>query len=258
MTEGWPQRSGQAWKTRSALLAGWMGMILALLPFVLAGVTQRKLPGWVVVPALIAAILMVAGGFPSIPYLRSGGPLRIYPLVWSALPRKAVGCAVQQCIAADEVRRQWTPLAANAVVGRQVKRDVGAALYIALDEPVADLDGTVDGKALSRADSELAKLALQLGVRPLMDFFSMSRKQFEAEAEHFNTLAGLSNVAPHEEEWFTADEGLRTIRALIAHVESNPDALPYSGSVLSDLEAFAYVLEEARKRSIRWHLCVDY
>jgi len=116
---------------------------------------------------------------------------------------------------------------------------VGAALYIALEEPVADVDGTVDGKAISRADSELAKLAQQLGVRPVMDFFSMSRKQFEAEAEQFNTLAGLSSVPPHEEEWFTADEGLRTIRALMAHVESHPDALPHSGSVLSDLEEFA-------------------
>ena len=60
MTEGWLQRSGQAWKTRGALLAGWMGMVFAFLPFVLAGVIHRRLPGWVVVLALLGLALLIA------------------------------------------------------------------------------------------------------------------------------------------------------------------------------------------------------
>ncbi len=135
---------------------------------------------------------------------------------------------------------------------------MGAALYIALEAQDAGVDNVVDGKALSRAEGDLTNLARQLGVRPLMDFFSMSTEDFEAMAEEHNTLAGLTGVTPHEEEWFSADEGLTTIRALMAHLQANPDAFPGAAAALSDLEDFAYVLDEAGKRSIRWHLCVDY
>ena len=134
---------------------------------------------------------------------------------------------------------------------------MGAALYIALESPVPGLDNVVDGKALSRAEGDLTVLARQLGVRPLMDFFSMSVEEFEAMAEEHNPLAGLTNVAPHEEEWFPTAEGLTTIRALITHLQANPRAF-VGVLLLSELEDFAYILDEAGKHGIRWHLCVDY
>jgi hypothetical protein len=91
-----------------------------------------------------------------------------------------------------------------------------------------------------------------------MEFFGMSREEFEAEAKQFNTLAGLTDVAPHQEDWFTAEEGLATVRPLITYLRANPGAFRGTEAALSDLEDFAYVLEEADKRKVRWHLCVDY
>jgi len=135
---------------------------------------------------------------------------------------------------------------------------VGAALYIVLENDGAGVDNEVDGKALSRSDGDLAALCRQLGVKALMDFFSISSARFEAEAEQFNTLAGLTNVPPHEEEWFSADEGLATVRPLLTYLYAHPGAFPGADAAQADLEDFAYVLCEAARANVRWHLGVDY
>ena len=95
---------------------------------------------------------------------------------------------------------------------------MGAALYIALETTASAVDNVVDGKALSRAEGELASLARRLGVRPLMEFFSMSPDEYEADVAQFNPLAGIEQVPPFQEDWFTAEEGLATVRALIGHM----------------------------------------
>ena len=134
---------------------------------------------------------------------------------------------------------------------------MSAALYIALEARDAGVSNAVNGKALSRAEGDLTVLASQLGIRPLMDFFSMSAADYEAMVEH-NSIAAVADLRPHEERWFLADEGLQTIRALIAHLQAHPAAFPKVGAVLSDLEDFAHILDEARKHGVRWHLSVDY
>ncbi len=135
---------------------------------------------------------------------------------------------------------------------------MGAALYIALETNDSAVDNVVDGKALSRAEGELANLARRLGVRPPMEFFSMSPERFEADVAHFNPLAGIEPVPPFQEDWFTAEEGLATVRALIGHLQEHPAAFPGADAAISELEDCACALEEAGKRGIRWHLCVDY
>jgi hypothetical protein len=135
---------------------------------------------------------------------------------------------------------------------------VGAALYVVLEDPNAGIDAAVDGKALSRAEGDLAVIANDAGVRQLMGFFSMSSEEFAAEIEQFNALAGAPEASPPEEEWFTAAEGLATVRALLAYLRAHPETVRRSVDVLADLESFERVLEEAEQRGIRWHLCVDY
>ena len=135
---------------------------------------------------------------------------------------------------------------------------MGAAMYVVLERDVPDLGSSLDGKALSHADYVLSPLARRLGVTPLMDFFSMSREDAAAEAEQFNTLAGLEEARVPDEQWFPAVEGPRTVRALVAHLEDHPDAVEAPGRVLDDLRDFADVLEEADRRGIRWHLGIDY
>jgi hypothetical protein len=135
---------------------------------------------------------------------------------------------------------------------------VGAALYIALETMDPAVENVLDGKALSRAEGELAGLARRLGVRPLMEFFSMSPEDFEADVAQFNPFGSEARGPIHEEQWFSAQEGLVTVRALLGHLQAQPQAFPGAEAARSDLEDFAHVLEEAGKRGIRWHLSVDY
>ena len=92
---------------------------------------------------------------------------------------------------------------------------MGAALYIALETNDSAVDNVVDGKALSRAEGELANLARRLGVRPPMEFFSMSPERFEADVAHFNPLAGIEPVPPFKRT------GSRRKRALRPCVHSS-------------------------------------
>ena len=86
----------------------------------------------------------------------------------------------------------------------------------------------------------------------------MSPEDYEADIAPFNPLGGMGEAPPWQETWFTAGEGLRTVRALIAHLEGHPRSFQGADAALSDLQDFAYVLEQAEQRGIRWHLCVDY
>ncbi len=133
---------------------------------------------------------------------------------------------------------------------------MSAALYIILERSEPGFDTYVDGKALSRAEGDLQALARRLGVTPLMDFFSMAPEEMLAEAEEFNT--GLTEETVPEEQWFAATEGLKTVRALLAHLDANQTAIPSASSIANELAGFQHVLEEAENRGIRWHLAVDY
>ena len=132
---------------------------------------------------------------------------------------------------------------------------MSTALYIVLEAPQPGFDTFVDGKALSRAEEELASMAGEIGVRPLMEFFSMSREEAANQAQEFNTGLDMDSFA---EDWFTAAEGLQTVRALLEHVDAHPDKVPSGAGVANELTGFVHVLEEAQRRGIRWHLAVDY
>ena len=129
------------------------------------------------------------------------------------------------------------------------------ALYIVLERQEPGLDTYVDGKALSRAEGELAALARSLQVTPLMNFFSMNPEDLPAEMQGLG--AEVPDGAPAE-EWFSATEGLVTVRKLLQHVDDNSNSVPRGPEVANELTGFLHLLEEAEKRGIRWHLAVDY
>jgi hypothetical protein len=139
----------------------------------------------------------------------------------------------------------------------QEDSDMGVALYIVLEKP-ADFDPFVNGKALSRSEKDLARIAEKLGVKPLMSFFSAAPE----EANDFLVDEGIDpdaiglKLSPLE--WFEASEGLHTIKSLLRHMEHNPGAVKDSAAVTGDLKEFERILAEAEKRKLRWHLAVDY
>src|SRR5262245_33322838 len=126
---------------------------------------------------------------------------------------------------------------------------MGAALYIVLESQIPGLDTMADGKRLSRAEERLAEAATRLGVRPFMEFFSMNPD----EAGDFLCGEGLDDVEVPAEQWFLANEGLKTVQALLGEVERRPELW----DVREDLLGFERVLKAAEQNGVRWHLAVD-
>ncbi|SRR6266536_2051168 len=126
---------------------------------------------------------------------------------------------------------------------------MGAALYIALEKEIPGVDIMIDGKMLNRSEKQLAGAAKRLGVRPLMEFFSISAD--EASDLLGEDVAGIEIPAA---QWFSAEEGLRTVDALL----SEADASPESRAAKDDLLGCQRVLREAQKHGVRWHLAVDF
>ena len=126
---------------------------------------------------------------------------------------------------------------------------MGAALYVVLEKEIPGLDTMINGKTLSKAGERLAEVASQAGVRPLMEFFSMD----PGDASGFLEGEGMGDIEIPPEQWFLAEEGLRTVRALLAEVERDPTLK----SAREDLAEFERVLDAAQKAGVRWHLAVD-
>ena len=132
---------------------------------------------------------------------------------------------------------------------------MSAAFYIVVDSPDPGFETFVNGKALSRADAAVEAAAVKAGVTPLREFFSASADDVAALAEEFGEeMEGAG--PPPDEQWFVAGDGLRTIKALLAGLESDPLAL--GEGVREDLQEFEAVLQQAKDRELRWHLAVDY
>lgn len=126
---------------------------------------------------------------------------------------------------------------------------MGAALYIALEKRIPDLDTTVDGKMLGKSEKHLAAAAHRLGVRPLMEFFSTSADE---AADLLGDDAADIDIPPAK--WFSAEEGLKTVDVLLGEADVNPDLK----AAKDDLLECQRVLREAQKHGVRWHLAIDF
>ncbi|MBV9865815.1 MAG: hypothetical protein JO316_10715 [Abitibacteriaceae bacterium] len=124
-----------------------------------------------------------------------------------------------------------------------------SAFLIVLN-PRGVINALVNGKALAGAEEVLDALATQLGVPPLMDFYSTNPDNLPEE------VAAL--VATFSEEWFEAGAGLTTIRALLSYLENHSLEGINTGAVMIDLMQFEQVLTKAAAQGVRWHLEVDY
>ena len=112
---------------------------------------------------------------------------------------------------------------------------------------------SVDGKFLSRNLDWLDEVARQLNVPSVSTLISVNPQEasafFEGEG---GDPADLPILA---EEWFDASEGLRTIDALLDHVESSR---PDDQHLLRDLIACKRVLDRMCKENVRFHFAVDF
>jgi hypothetical protein len=128
------------------------------------------------------------------------------------------------------------------------------AFYIVLQESIPGVDAIgLEGRALSKYSTRLEALAKQAGVRSLFDFFSANPKELAGFLEDHPEK---ETVTIPEERWFLAEEGLKTISALLKSLVEVPPAA--TSKVAKELKQFQHVLEVARSRHIRWHLGIDY
>jgi hypothetical protein len=133
---------------------------------------------------------------------------------------------------------------------------MSVAWYIVLERKISGFDHDVDGKALSGAGKVLDALAGDAGVQPLMDFFSASPEELAGFSEDQGIDLKEKAIKLPPEKWFSADEGLKTVRALIQAVDNGKTE--HADKILDDLKEFKKVLEVARNNGVGWHLAVDF
>ena len=121
---------------------------------------------------------------------------------------------------------------------------MGAAYYIVLEKEIDGLDTMIDGKAISKNIEILDQAAEKLGVRPLSNFFSMDN---DAVADVLGEDMANLEIPPMEQ--FSAEDGLKTIRALLPRPEAQP--------AIEDLSACERILKVAAEHGVGWHFQID-
>lgn len=132
---------------------------------------------------------------------------------------------------------------------------MSAACFVVLEKEIPGFDPFVNGKAIPLFAGELDAECEDLGVRPLISFFSMEPEELAG----FLVSEGLDELAPlAKEEWFDPKEGIRTLEALIAAAPSIPALAGRAEPVLEDLGDILGILRRALEEGVRFHLQYDY
>ncbi|MCB1673783.1 MAG: hypothetical protein H6996_02740 [Moraxellaceae bacterium] len=140
---------------------------------------------------------------------------------------------------------------------------MGIAYYICADVPETDENHEffmdMDGKALASVEEEVLELLAQrANVKPLMQFFSMPEGEWDDYVDDIQDLLDEDEVFdPQQLTWFCAEEGLKTVLALIAEIDKTPHLLSAPEAVIDDLESMAAILSRLAEHGIRWHLAID-
>lgn len=126
--------------------------------------------------------------------------------------------------------------------------------YIVLEKDIPNFDVYVNGNALARDSDSLEKLAKKIGVTTFLSFFSVSPEEANSLLEEGQTIESLGIKV--SEKWFSAKDGLNTVRKLINHLDELET--PKREQTLSNLKEFERVLDAAHQGGVRWHLAIDY
>lgn len=129
------------------------------------------------------------------------------------------------------------------------------AWYIVLQRRIGGLDHGVNGQALAHAGSSLEALAKNAGVVPLMDFFSAAPGQL-AQFPDDQERSVEPAPKPPPEQWFSAEDGLKTVIALKKAVIN--EQIGEADKIIADLTEFENVLKIASFNQVDWHLAIDF
>jgi hypothetical protein len=135
---------------------------------------------------------------------------------------------------------------------------MAASMYIVVEGEDPGYNIFVNGRLLARYESAIEKLALELGVKPLLEFFSADETSMALLIQEGGGNPELLHQLPPT-QWYRAQDGLNTLRALISSLDSDPQQLGSDGpEVLSELREYQVVLKKTAERGLRWHLAVSW
>jgi hypothetical protein len=135
---------------------------------------------------------------------------------------------------------------------------MAASMYIVVEGEDPGFDIFVNGRALARNEDPVEKLALRLGVRPLIEFFSADENSMSLLIEEGAGNKELMNRLPPP-QWYSPAEGLISVEALVGALEEEPQQLGSEGEqILAELVEYRRVLRKAEERKLRWHLAVSW
>src|SRR5260370_33451477 len=135
---------------------------------------------------------------------------------------------------------------------------MSASMYIVVQGEDPGFDIYVNGHALARNEDALEKLALRLGVKPLLEFFSADENSMALLLEEGAGDPEWAKTLPPP-QWFSPDDGLTSVITLLAFLRDSPAALGSETSpIIGELEEYERVLQKTSMRSLRWQLAVSW
>jgi len=135
---------------------------------------------------------------------------------------------------------------------------MAASMYIVVQGDDPGYNIFVNGRALARHEDAVERLALRLGVKPLIEFFSADENSMALLIEEGAGNPELLKRLPPP-QWYAPQDGLNTVTALVAALREEPQQLGTEGAlVLAELEEYERVLLKTQERGLRWHLAVSW
>jgi hypothetical protein len=135
---------------------------------------------------------------------------------------------------------------------------MAASMYIVVQGEDPGYDIHVNGRSLARHEDAVERLALRLGVRPLIEFFSADANSMALLIEEgHGDREVLQRLPPPQ--WYGASAGLETVDALVDALAADPQQLGSEGPlVLSELREYQTVLRKTEQRGLSWHIAVSW
>jgi hypothetical protein len=135
---------------------------------------------------------------------------------------------------------------------------MAASMYIVVEGDDPGYNIFVNGRTLARYEGAVEKLALELGVKPLLEYFSADENSMALLIEEGGGNPDLLKRLPPP-QWYRPEDGLSTLGALIAALDAEPHQLGSEGpEVLSEMREYQAVLRKTAERGLRWHLAVSW
>jgi hypothetical protein len=135
---------------------------------------------------------------------------------------------------------------------------MAASMYIVVEGDDPGYNIYVNGRVLARHENAVEKLALEQGVRPLLEFFSADENSMALLIDGGAGNPDLLKRLPPP-QWYRPQDGLETVEALVAALEADPGLLGSEGpEVLGELREYEAVLRKTAERGLRWNLAVSW